>query len=120
MRLILGLSQSELSKRLEFSAQQLQKYESGKSRINFDTLESISSALNSSVEEVFGHMEDALPSIRTLMIGLETGQNDQAKPDHLYEIIHTLSSPDYKQVKAKLLAVIHAIEATESLDKKCE
>ncbi len=111
MRLILGLSQSKLAEQLEFSAQQLQNYESGKSRINFDTLERISAALGSSAEEVLGKMEDIVPNFNTLMLGLDFGpHHGDTKTDLLYEIVSLLSGPDSQTMKANILELLKAIE----------
>lgn len=52
MRKVLGLTQSDLGKRLEISYQQVQKYEAGSNRISLDMLEKIAEALSVPTEDM--------------------------------------------------------------------
>ena len=59
----LSLSQEELASRLQISTQQIQRYESGKDRLNVEKLQALALALSVPVSYLLCHDGDVEPSL---------------------------------------------------------
>src|SRR5476651_848538 len=63
MRQQAGLTQEQLAEMLSVTSQQIQKYESGKSRLNTDRLQQVAQALSVPIQSVFSDQDNLLPMV---------------------------------------------------------
>lgn len=63
MRQQAGLTQEQLAEMLAVTSQQIQKYESGKSKLNTDRLQQVANALSVPIQAFFSDRNDHLPMV---------------------------------------------------------
>jgi len=105
LRRNLGLSQSDLAKRVNVAYQQIQKYETGKNSISINMLNKISKALETSPIQILG----------------DDGSNEQAsrlfsRDPHIeeenYVILSQLSKIDDPKIRASIIKLLKCIAYT--------
>jgi transcriptional regulator with XRE-family HTH domain len=65
MRQQAGLTQEQLAEMIAVTSQQVQKYESGKSKLNTDRLQQIAKALSVPIHSFFLVQDESLPLVET-------------------------------------------------------
>lgn len=107
LRKMLGLSQTDLAKRVDISYQQLQKYETGKNNISLSMLESISRGLGADAKDVA--LERGLDNhelLSALLGAQDQGDSTQSQSGQILSKLHALEDPHVKRSLLKLLDVL--------------
>jgi transcriptional regulator with XRE-family HTH domain len=111
LRRTLGISQSELAKKINLTYQQLQKYETGKNRISIETLEKISDVLQTSSAQI---LTDA--KLDAGAEYLEEGQNIN-EPNHSdYLLLRYMAAIKDSKIKKSISELVKNI-SLNSLQK---
>jgi transcriptional regulator with XRE-family HTH domain len=104
LRRTLGISQSELAKKINLTYQQLQKYETGKNRISIETLEKISDVLQTSSAQI---LTDAKLDAGTEY--LEEGQNTSEPTHSDYLLLRYMTSIKDSKIKRSISELVKNI-----------
>jgi transcriptional regulator with XRE-family HTH domain len=91
MRQKAGLSQEQLAEMLAITSQQIQKYESGKSKLNTDRLQQVAQALSVPLMAFFTDQDGNIPignSERVLIESYRAIRNQEVQESVLKIVVH--------------------------------
>lgn len=114
-RKMLFITQQDLANMLDISSQQVQKYETGKSRIGASRLYDISDKMNIPVAYFFEGLEG-----NTKEQNVEFSNADINYSQEVRELVSIYSKVDCEEVKKKMLDLVKAISLTTAKAKQEE